>query len=181
MIDQLVVKRYADAYIAFAQETSGLDKAFLDFKNIKDVIRDNPDLLAFLKHPEITQNEKSEFLDRLLGEDFSDEFRQFLKVLLEKGRIDKLLDIAEFIRIHYSFGEEYEALLKTSFPLDLELIKEIRGKLEAKFQRKFRLYIELDGSLLGGIQVVIGNKVIDASVKHKLLELRDRLRQVRLN
>lgn len=181
MKDQIIIKRYADAYIGYASQTSGLEQAFADFKHIKSVIRNNPEFLNFLQHPEITQTEKSEFLERLLGEDFSEEFRQFLKLLLAKERVDKLFDIAEYIRVHYSYGEELEALLKTTFPLDLDTIKQIKEKLELKFKRKFRLYIGLDGSLLGGVQVIIGNTVIDASVRRKLLELREQLSAVRLN
>ena len=128
---------------------------------------------------EISYTEKCDFLDRVLNESFSEETKQFLKVILEKGRIDRIIDIAEYLRIAYAYGEE-EALLKTSFPLDLELIQEIKDKLEAKFNKKFKLYIELDADLLGGVQVTIGNKIIDGSVRNRLMIIKESLRRVKV-
>jgi F-type H+-transporting ATPase subunit delta len=179
--DEIVIKRYADAFILYVKQGTGLEKAFLDLKNLRNVvIHDNPQFLELLKSPEITYAEKCEFIDSVLKDDFSEELRHFLKLLLKKERIDKFLDIAEYIRVTYSYGEETEALLKTAYPLDLELIKTIQGRLEAKFKRRLKFYIELDGTLLGGVQVVIGNTVIDGSVRRRLDELKEKLMAVRV-
>ncbi len=104
-----------------------------------------------------------------------------LKLLLENERIDHLTDIIEYIRSVYGYEGETEALLKTAYPLDLELIKSIKERLEKKFNKRLKLYIELDGSLLGGVQVVMGNTVIDATVAGSLADLREKLRNVRVN
>jgi F-type H+-transporting ATPase subunit delta len=181
MKDEIVVKRYGDAFAKFAEESFGIQKAVLDLKALKNiVVHDNPEFLKALHSMEITFSEKSDFIDKVLSEGFSEETRQFLKLLLQKGRIDKILDIADYIRKKYSFGEEVEAVLRTSFPLDLELIREIKFDLEEKFQKKFKLYINLDGSLLGGIQVVIGNTVLDGSVRRRLDDLKERLKALRV-
>lgn len=179
MIGKVLTRRYADAYLGFVKETSSLNTAQDDFKNIKDIIRDNPELMVFLQNPEIPYNEKSELIDRLFTDAFPKEFRQFLKLLLEKGRINKLLDIAEYVRTAY--GSETEALLKTSFPLDLEVVKSIQDSLEKKFNKKFKFYISLDGSLLGGVQVIIGNTVLDGSVRRRLDEMRGALEKIRIS
>jgi len=178
--DKIVIKRYAEAFLGFASPTIGMNKIIEDFKNIKNILRVNPGFMEFLEHPGIPLAEKNDFIDLVLGDDFSSEFRQFLKLLLEKNRIDKLSDIAEYIRISYSHGEEIEVLLKTTFPLEVELIRSIENKLREKFKRKFKFYIDLDGSLLGGIQVVIGNILIDGSVRKRLDELRQKLKMVRV-
>ena len=64
--------------------------------------------------------------------------------------------------------------------MDLELIREIKNNLEDKFKKKFKLYINLDGSLLGGIQVVIGNTVLDGSVRRRLDDLKEKLKALRV-
>jgi F-type H+-transporting ATPase subunit delta len=181
MRDEIIVKRYAEAFIGFAKETTGVEKALRDLGSLKNiVIRDNPEFLGFLKSPEITFIEKCDFMDKVLKKDFSEEIRQFLKLLLEKDRIDKIIDIAEYARVKYSHGEKIEVLLKTAFPLDLELIKEIKETLETKFRKKIKFYIDLDGSLLGGVQVIIGHTVIDGSVRRRLDELKEKLMGVRV-
>ena len=181
MQDEIIVKRYADAFMVFSREAGVQEKTIEDLKNLRNVvIHDNPEFLKVLESPEISFLEKCEFIDRILSEGFQEETRIFLKLLLEKSRIDKIIEIAEYIRSAYAYLGETAALLKTAYPLELGLIQTIKEKLEAKFRKKLKLYIELDGSLLGGIQVVIGNKVIDSSVKGRLEELKQRLLSVRV-
>ena len=180
--DKIVVKRYANAFMSFAKDTIGLEKAIREFHDLKaNVIRENPQFMEILRSEGITHAEKRDFIDRVLSDDFSRELKQFLKFLLDKHRIDKLIDIIEYVRIEYSHGQEIEALLKTSFPLEVELIKEIEVKLEARFHKKFKFYIDLDGSLLGGVQVVMGNNtILDGSVRKRLDELKEKMMEVRV-
>ena len=79
----------------------------------------------------------------------------------------------------YLYGQRTRALLKTSFPLELDLIRLIIERLEKKFQRKLKLYIELDGNLLGGVKVIMGNTVIDGSVRKRLEGLKTKLDAIR--
>jgi len=70
-------------------------------------------------------------------------------------------------------------LLKTSFPLEPDLIQLIREGLERKFQRKLKLQSKLDRNLLGGVKVIMGNTVIDGSVRKRLEGLREKLDALR--
>jgi F-type H+-transporting ATPase subunit delta len=178
--DFVVVKRYADAYVAYARARVPVEKVCEEVKRLRAIIHGNPGFMEVLTQPQITLTEKNEFIEKVLNDDFSDEIRHFLFLLVERGRIDKLHDIAEYIRVIYSHGEEVEALIKTSYSLDIDEIEAIKAKLEQKFNKKFKCYIELDGSLLGGVQVTIGNTVIDGSVRHRLEELREKLQAVRV-
>ncbi len=182
MIDNLiVVKRYAEAFVGYLKESIGLEKGLDDLKRFKSVaIRDNPDFLQFLETPEIAFNEKCDFIDRVLDDDFVKEIAHLLKLLLEKGRINDLVDILDYIIVNYSHEGQTEVLLKTSFPLDLDLIKEIEEGLEKKMQKKLRFYIDLDGSLLGGVKIIMGNTVIDGSVRKRLDDLREKLLAVNI-
>lgn len=178
--DRIVVKRYADAYFSMAKDSNSKSKALEDFKNLKTINRENPGFMELLSSPEISFSEKSVIIDKILNEDFAAEFKNFLKFLLEKNRIDKLLDIAEYVRLTYSHENEAEVVLKSSFPLELEAIQAIKNRLENKFKKKINLYLDLDGSLLGGVQVMIGNYVIDGSVRKSLNELKEQLMAVRV-
>jgi F-type H+-transporting ATPase subunit delta len=120
-------------------------------------------------------------MEDVLDEHFSVESRQFIKMLLSKKRVELMIEIIDYIRIHYSHGEAIDALIKTSYPLDLELVQKIENKLEKRFNRKLNFYLDLDASLLGGIQVTIGNTVIDGSVRRRLAELRDKLMTIRIS
>ncbi|MDO8747580.1 MAG: ATP synthase F1 subunit delta [Candidatus Omnitrophota bacterium] len=180
MKDDVVARRYADAFFSYASQTCGEEKAVEDFISVRALLLENRELiLNFLDTPSITLLEKEAFIDKFFGEGFSTELRQFLRLLLKKDRIDKLWDIAEYIRVSYLYGQRTRALLKTSFPLELDLIRLIIEKLEKKFQRKLKLYIELDGNLLGGVKVIMGNTVIDGSVRKRLEGLKTKLDAIR--
>jgi F-type H+-transporting ATPase subunit delta len=178
MSDNILVKRYAESFLDFTREKTGLAKALEDTGNFLEVLRRHPEFLDCLKSFEITQAEKQGLIDGLLEQGFSEDFCRFLKFLTVKGHSDKIVEIAQYVRASYAHAGETTALLKTSFPLDLDLVKTIEEKMEEKFKKKFRFYIELDGNLLGGVQVVFGNTVIDGSVRRRLVDLKDQLQKV---
>lgn len=178
MIDEGVVQRYGDAFVNFAEKTVGVAKALEEFDGLRNIVRENPGFLEILRSPQISYADKCGFIDRVLKEGFSGEIKNFIKLLLGKGRIAKLLNIAEYIRV--SYGGREPAVIRTSAILDLDLLKKVEASLEKKFKRKFKFYLDLDAGLLGGMQVVIGNTVIDGSGRKRLDELRERLIKVRV-
>ena len=179
--DRGVASRYADAFMKYAQESIGIEKAVADIKAVREIIRQNNDLKESLEGPGIPFTEKCEIIDKVLVDGFSSEVKHFLKLLIESRRITHFWDIAEYIRVKYSYGGEQEAILKTTFPLDLEVIKKLKERIESKFKQKFKFYIEIDSRLLGGVQLVIGNKIIDGSVRRQLQNLKESLMAVRVD
>lgn len=180
-MDEILANRYAAAFIKYAEQTLGFEKAVQECKNIKSVFTKNPGLLKLLKAPGIGLSEKSGLIDRALGTYLAEESRQFLKLLLKKGRIDKIIDILEYVRINYSHRGRAQVLLKTSYALDLDIIGDIKQKLEKKMERQIKLYIDLDGSLLGGVRVASGDTlIIDGSVRRRIEELRKNLHKIKV-
>lgn len=180
MRETIVAKRYAEGFMAYAKESIGVKKACEEFKALHRVIDDTPEFKTFLLSPSMTFTEKCDFMDDMLKEHFSQDIRHFLKLLIEKSRISLIADIADYIRVHYSRGEAVSALLKSAYPLDLDMITAIKEKLEKKLHKKLNLYLELDGGLGGGVQVTVGNTVIDGSVRRRLEDLRAMLETIRI-
>ena len=178
---RLIAARYADAFMKYTAESIGGEKALLDIKALREIMRQDNGFKECLENPEISFVDKCAVIDKILSDGFSVEIKHFLKLLLESKRISHFWDIAEFIRIKYGNQGDAEAVLKTTFPLDLDLIKRIQDKIEKKFQQKFKFYIELDSRLLGGIQVVIGNQIIDGSIKRQIENLKETLMAVQVN
>ncbi|HNW38986.1 MAG TPA: ATP synthase F1 subunit delta [Candidatus Omnitrophota bacterium] len=179
--DKAVVSRYGEAFISFARAGCGENKALEDLVVAKNIIRDNPGFKELMDNPEISYAEKCLIVDEVVKDGVSDELRNFLKLLLEKRRFNILLEVAEYLRAKYSHHGQIDVLLKTAFPLDLDAIKRIEEALKNKYKQNLRFYIDLDGSLLGGVQVIIGNTIIDGSVKKRLEELRDKLITVKMD
>ncbi|MDD5281337.1 MAG: ATP synthase F1 subunit delta [Candidatus Omnitrophica bacterium] len=176
--NKVIVSRYAEAFISLTRENCGLDKALDDLVIVKNIIRDNPGFSELMHNPEISYTEKCLIIDEAIRDGLSDEIRNFLKLLIEKKRFDIFRDVAEYLRAKYAHHGQMDVLLRTAFPLELDLIKKIEVVLRKRFKQDLRFYIDLDGSLLGGVQVVIGNTIIDGSVVKRLDELKGKLTTV---
>ena len=179
--DKVIVSRYAEAFLSFARANCGLDKALEDLVIVKNIIRDNPGFKELMDNPEIAYTEKCAIIDEVIKDGVSEELRNFLKLLLEKTRFEIFLYVVEYLRVKYRNQGQVDVLLKTAFPLELDLIKRIEEALKNRFKQDMRFYIDLDGSLLGGVQVVIGNTIIDGSVRKRLDELKEKLTTIRMD
>jgi len=175
----ILSKRYAEAFISYVKPILGLDEIVDEFKNLKFVLVQNPELKVFLENYGILHKEKYDTIESVL-KDFSRELRDFLKYLVRKDRIMHILEMCDYVRVTYAHGETVDALLKTSYPLDLELVQAIKESAERKCGKKLNLHIQYDGDLLGGVCLTVGNLVFDGSVKKRLEELREKLKTVRI-
>lgn len=180
MKNKLIAKRYAEAFIEFAEPKIGLQRCIEDMKDLRTVVRENPEFQHFLRAPEVPKEAKAGLLDRVLGSVLTDETRTFVKYLLSKGRVDNLLPIMEYIRIVYSHGQVVDVVLRTTFPLELPLIERIKAQVESFARKKVNLYLELDPDLLGGVQILVGNTIIDGSVRNRLLQLKKQMLQAKV-
>lgn len=173
MKDIIVVKRYARAFLDFVRPTIGMARAAEEMRRFKMLVRENPDLEIFLKAYEISDQEKMKVAEDVLI-DYSREFKDFLSLLLHKNRMDKVLDIADSVHELAEDGQE-DALLRTTSILDTDILEKIKHKFEKITGKKLNFYVELDPDLLGGVQLMIGNKIVDGSVKKRLSDLRKKL------
>jgi F-type H+-transporting ATPase subunit delta len=180
MRNKIIASRYAEGFIDYARPRIGLQRCVDEIKAFKWLLRENPQLGLFLKTPEVSHEEKYGVLDRVLSATYSEELITFVKYLIGKGRFDKFTLIAEHIHLYYAHGESVEAVLRTTFPLELDLVEKIKSKLAARLEKNVNLYLELDPDLLGGVQVVIGNTIMDGSVRYKLDGLKKQLMKIQV-
>ena len=175
MKKKILARRYGEAFISYSEETIGLKRAVEEFKVLRWIIAENPGFVGFLTNQGVMQSEKVDFVEKVLDGNFSDEIRNFLKVLIAKRRINFLPDIADYIRENYAHEGALETVLTSAFPQDSDILQGIKAKIEKHTGRKVALYLAIDPDLKGGEQLVMGNKIIDGSVKQRLTELKEKL------
>ncbi len=182
MSDRAVAKRYAEGFLAFAKETIGTKRGLEEIISFGEILDKNPELFKFMENPEISYAEKSVFVDAAFKPLFSDETREFIKLIMEKRRGEEALDIADEAKIFYrrEMGIE-RAVIKSAKPLSQDIVLAIKDKLESKFNKKLEFEIAVDPGLLGGVQATVGNIVIDGSIKRKLSELREYLMESKVD
>jgi F-type H+-transporting ATPase subunit delta len=176
-----VVKRYADGFLAFAKDSIGFMEGLDELRGLKGVFRDNPDLKAFLDNPAMSYAEKCATIENVLGKSFSQESLIFIKLLLKKDRIDEFDKIVDYARVKYAHGDEVNALVKASYPLDTDVIGKIKSSLEKLLEKKLHIYMDLDPDLLGGVRAEIEHIVIDGSLKKRMGDLKNKLMAVRVS
>ena len=102
--------------------------------------------------------------DRLSG-----EARNFVQVLVANSRLDLMPMIrAQFESLKREKEGVLEAKIISALNMDDAQVKQLVAQLEAKFQRKVTATVETDSTLIGGVKIVVGDKVIDGTVRGKL-------------
>ena len=97
----------------------------------------------------------------------------FLRAVIENGRLRVLPEIAEQFRtlVNETKGSS-EAVVVSAFPIDVAALADLGSVLEKRFGRKLNLSVQVDPSLIGGVRVVVGDEVLDTSVKARLEQMK---------
>ncbi len=115
-------------------------------------------------------------LDKLLPPDIRDDVRNFLYALLKDGHLNLMEGIVtELARISEYGPEVLVARVTTTVPLTVEEQEAFRERIRAAYGDRVDIEFRVDTSILGGVVVQVGDKVIDGSIVGKLQALRDRL------
>lgn len=102
--------------------------------------------------------------------------RNFVRVLAANERLGVLSEIAEVFEAQRNAHEGVlDARIASAYPLSQQQVDEVVATLEAKYRRKVKATVSVDGDLIGGITIRIGDEVIDTSVRGKLAQLADAL------
>lgn len=136
-------------------------------------------LRLLMDSPTFAPEKKGAILSDLSGSlELSDGMKNFLGLLLEKDRLRYLPQIESDYR---SFADELSGVLRASVVSATEMTEtnreSIRAALEQQTGKKIELTNRIDPSLIGGIQVEIGGRVFDGSLKTQLKRFEDTLKK----
>ncbi|HEY9765094.1 MAG TPA: ATP synthase F1 subunit delta [Chroococcales cyanobacterium] len=169
---QVVAERYALAFFELSIELGILEETFLELGEAAEVCRQNPELMGMLTHPLIPASGKKDLLLRLLPK-ASLELSNFLKVLIDKGRINLISEIEElFGRRYREASRKLVAEVVSARKLDEEQERILRESLERLYGREVALEEKVDPAVLGGTRVRIGDQVLDDTLAGRLEALR---------
>ena len=174
---QIYARPYAEAAYRFAEERKDISawKAFLE--EWVALLADK-NFATILDNPFFNQEQFIHIITQELKKNIAFEQESFLLQLAENKRLKYLPEILNYFCFLY---DQKENLLRvkviSAFPLDEKNQKILLEKLTQKFDKKIILEIELDPTLIGGLQIKVGDKLLDASVKHRLQELTQLLKK----
>ena len=168
---------YAEALFDVAKERGKLDAIGEELGQFADSLDRERELQVFFFSPYFSSTEKVEGLNRAVsGAD--PELSNFLELLIEKSRMTEVFRIRrQFEQLWKRENKRIDVTVTSAVELDPAVIEKIGGEIERQTGRKVELASRIDGEILGGIVLQVGNMVLDASIRSRLEKLRKSVAQ----
>ncbi|TWI62888.1 F-type H+-transporting ATPase subunit delta [Pseudoduganella lurida] len=166
-----VARPYAEALFRVAQ--AGNLAQWSDLVSELAQIGSHDEVLAYARNPKVANADVLAVVTSLLKSPHNAEANNFLSTLIDNGRIALLPEIAtQFHDLKNGVEGAADAEITSAFELDGGQTAALVATLEKKFGRKLNPQVTLDPSLIGGVRVVVGDEVLDTSVRARLEQMR---------
>ncbi len=178
---KLISKTYGDALFELAVEEGKIDVLLEEIEQLQKILAENEDFGRLMNHPKIIK-EKMEVAKTVFEGRVSEELLGFLTIIISK---DRYREIDEILKYFVAKVKEYKgigiATVTTAVPLKDSQCKEVEKKLLDTTQYKsMEINYGVDASLIGGMVIRIGDRVVDSSIRTKLSELQKELLKVQI-
>jgi F-type H+-transporting ATPase subunit delta len=168
-------RRYAEAAFQIAERDDAVE-AWLRELDVAATELADEDAMHLLSNPAVPARSRAEVADLILGDRVGSGPRNLIRLLLQRGRIERLPDVArEFKRLYDRREGIVTAVVTSAAPLDETEMAAIRQRLESTTGGRIEMTTTVDPSILGGVVVRLGDRLIDGSVRGRLERLRSRL------
>ena len=167
-------RRYAEAAFEIATRDGTIEVWRRELDIVATELGES-DLLEILANPALSLDERQEVVQRVFA-GLSDPVRNLVSLLVRRGRIEQLPRVAEeFRRLDDRRQGIVHATATSALPLTETEIRALTARLEQMTGGTIALQTEVDESLLGGLIVRVGSRLIDGSVRGRLERLRNQL------
>jgi F-type H+-transporting ATPase subunit delta len=137
------------------------------------VIAGNPQLQQFAENPNATAQQVFDVIAGVAKAPLNDAAKNFLRTVIDNGRLSVLPEIAaQFRTLKNVQSGSSDAVVYSAFAIDGAALADVKATLEKRFGRKLNVSVELQPELIGGIRVVVGDEVLDTSVKARLEQMK---------
>ena len=166
-----IAQNYASALLSIAIDDNKVIDYQKEVKELRKIIKDNPDFLLLIDSRFLTINERKEKAEEIL-KGFSNDVVNFIKIIIEHNRVNYLEDILQaFNTLCNENRDILEGLIYTAFPLDEKTFNKIKNKISQVEHHDVDLITKIDPSLIGGVKVVINSHIYDGSIKNQLEQM----------
>ncbi len=165
-----IARPYAEALFKTAGADLGGTAAWLDELA---AIASNTQLQQFAGNPGVSSGQAFDVISGVAKAKLSEAAKNFLRAVIDNGRISVLPEIAsQFRALKNAHSGSSDATVYSAFALDGAALADLAVTLEKRFARKLNLKVELQPELIGGVRVVVGDEVLDTSVKARLEQMK---------
>jgi len=159
-----IARPYAEALFR-----AGSDAAAAQQLSALAAVAQDAQMLQLAGHPSAKDGEVFGVMTAVAGLPLTANVQNLLRTVIENGRLTVLPEIAQ--QYHVLVNEELgvsDATVYSAFPLDKAQVDELTAALQKRFGRKLNASVIVQPDLIGGVRVVVGDEVLDTSVKARL-------------
>lgn len=166
-----IVRPYAVAAFKLAKEKNALPH-WSEMLGFAAAVVADPRMQAYIENPETTPAELEKTFLAIVGDRLDDAGKNLIRLLVE---YDRLALLPELTAAFEELKAEAEGVLDAEItaatkPTDAE-VQALVKRLESKFGKKIEANVKVDPEIIGGVKIIVGDTVIDASVRGQLQEL----------
>jgi F-type H+-transporting ATPase subunit delta len=174
-----VAGRYAQALFLLCQETGTTEKAAADLAAFAELVRSSADLQRFVKSPVFLAEEQVKALNALLARaEIAGIAAQFVKLVAAKRRLFAIFDmIRDFNLLNDARKGVTRADVTVAETLKPEHVEALRNALTDISGGEVDIAVKVDPTIIGGLIVKLGSRMVDSSLKTKLNSIRARMKE----
>jgi len=164
---------YGEALYEAARDIGKIDVFREELRELNDLFSGSSEFFELLRTPTIAGAKRKDAAEAVLSGHIEERLLNFLLILIDKRRIGQFAGIS---RVFDRLIDERDGITSGRIVSAVPLTEAQLGKFEtetgALFRKKIKLAAETDASLLGGVRIYIDGKLIDASIRTRLDDLR---------
>lgn len=174
-----IARPYAEALLKAVKDSKeeGLAQKLIPVLDTIDEIVADPKLKELASDPSLSSDQIYELIRGMLDKAVPQEAENLLKLVIQNGRIEALPQItAQYRELLNHENKEADVTIETAFPLSDDQVADLIKALDKKFPGiKLLPKVGVDKDLIGGVRVIVGDKVLDGTVKARLAEMQSAL------
>lgn len=165
-----IARPYAEALFKAVGIEAASTSAWLDEMA---AVASNEQLRQFADNPKSSAEQVFGVISGVLKSELPEMAQNFLRTVIDNGRIAALPEIADQFRALKNAQQgAHDATVYSAFDMDGAALSDLATLLEKRFGRKLTLQLKLQPELIGGIRVVVGDEVLDTSIKARLEQMK---------
>lgn len=175
-----VAEVYARSLLELADEAGGdtPEEVGAELAQIVELMGEQPDLRRILQDPAVPARRRAESIERLFKGRVTDLTYRFLRVLNDKGRLDQLTAIQQGLASKLKARRgEFDVDVYAAQPLSDEQARRVAERVGSLMGGTALVTQRVDPSMIGGLKLRIGDRLIDASIATRLQHMRRRLQE----
>ena len=176
----LAVRRYSESLVDVCCEENCLDEVYEQFRILYEQIKSNKEFKKLITESFLSSDEKKDMIENVL-KDGNIYLLNFLKTLADRGHLDEIEEMfLDFERGYKERNNILEAKAVTAVAMTEEQVENVKNSLKEKYGKTIVLETSVDPSIIGGMVLYVGNKMLDASIKAKFEGLKKHLKTIEL-